>query len=182
MIIFIIVLCGLALLSIYYFNKLVDARNLTEEGWSGVDVQLKRRHDLIPNLVEAVKGYAVHEKGTLEEIINLRSRSRDMAASDEKQKLESGISADLRKIFALVESYPDLKADSNFRELQAALIEVEDGLQFARRYYNGAVRNYNTLIQSFPINIIATAAGHKVKDFFEIENSTERNAPNVQFN
>lgn len=170
-----------AVVAAFYFNKLVNARNLVEEGWSGVDVQLKRRHDLIPNLVEMVKGYAKHEQQTLEEVVSLRNQSKGLPPSEQKQNIESGISTDLRKIFAIVEAYPDLKADKNFRSLQDALVEIEDALQYSRRYYNGAVRHYNILVQSFPSNLIAGAFKYETRNFFEIDLATERNTPDVSF-
>lgn len=172
----------LAVLFVYFYNKLIRCGNLVDEGWSGIDVQLKKRHDLIPNLVEIVKGYAGHEKETLEEVVRLRGESSSKNDIADKEKVENTISGDLKKIFALVEAYPDLKADKNFRSLQQSLVEIEDALQYSRRYYNGAVREYNILIQSFPSNLIASSFSFQPRKFFELEFATERNTPDVKFN
>jgi LemA protein len=175
-----ILACILALVT-YYYNKLVSLKNIVAEGWSGIDVQLKRRHDLIPNLVEIVKGYAGHEKETFEEVVRLRGESRQTNDPADKSLLENNISTDLKKIFALVEAYPNLKADANFRKLQDTLVEVEDSLQFSRRYYNGAVRAFNTLVQSFPSNLIARLFAYQPMKFFELEYATERKTPDISF-
>jgi len=161
------------------FNSLVKLRNLKEEAWSGIDVQLKRRHDLLPNLVETVKGYASHEQSTLEEVTRLRSQSE--ASNDVKEigEIERNISKDIKKIFALVEDYPDLKANEGFLKLQENLSEIEDQLQFARRYYNGTIRNYKIKLQSFPSSIVAGIASFKDAEFFEIEYATERSTPEL---
>jgi LemA protein len=161
------------------YNRLIRARNLVNEGWSGIDVQLKRRHDLVPNLVETVKGYASHEKGVLEDVTRLRAELN--GGAPETGENETRLSHSIKTLFAVAESYPELKADKNFRELQKQLAEVEDQLQFARRYYNGAVRNYNIQVESFPGNIIASLFGFKRQDFFQIEYATERSAPDVDF-
>jgi len=181
MTILVVILGCIAGLVIYFFNKLVNAKNIVAEGWSGIDVQLKKRHDLIPNLVEVVKGYAIHEKQTLEEIVRLRGESREKSDPSDKSQVENTISTDLKKIFALVESYPDLKADANFRKLQGSLVDIEDALQFSRRYYNGAVRDYNTLVQSFPSNLIAGFFKYQTMKFFELEYATERSNPDISF-
>lgn len=169
-----------AVILMVLYNRLVHRRNLVSEGWSGMDVQLKRRHDLIPGLVEIVKGYASHEQETLEEVTRLRQVSQITSDIGEKGAVESGITADIKKIFALVESYPDLKADQNFRNLQTALTETEENLQYARRYYNGTVRDLNVLVQSFPTNLVAKLFGFKEAGFFEIEDAAERQSPSVQ--
>jgi LemA protein len=168
-------------LTVLFYNRLVRYRFLMNEGWSGIDVQLKRRHDLIPNLVEMVKAYAGHEKQTLEDVTKLRDLSRNEQDISQKSGIENNISNDLKKVFALVESYPNLKADQNFRKLQDSLTEIEDSLQYARRYYNGTVRDYNIGVQSFPSNILAQAFGFKSAAFFEIEYATERQTPDIKF-
>jgi len=163
------------------FNGLVRLRNMVREGWSGIDVQLKRRTDLIPNLVETVKAYAAHERGLFEEVTQRRASS--IAASDVQGQAsaERALSGSLGRLFALAEAYPQLKADQNFLELQKQLAETEDQIQLARRYYNGAVRNLNIAIQSFPPVLIAGPLGFKEEPFFELENRAEGQAPQIAF-
>ena len=175
----IIVLAASALIIIY--NTFIRRKNLAAEAWSGIDVQLKRRYDLIPNLIETVKGYMQHERGLLEEITGLRSKA--MGAEDLKNKAqaENALSSVLKSLFAVAESYPDLKASQNFIDLQKNLADIEDQLQLARRYYNGTVRDFNIIVESFPSNIIASVFGFKNLEFFEIEESSERAAPKIKF-
>jgi LemA protein len=163
------------------FNRLVRQRNVVREGWSGIDVQLKRRTDLVPNPVEAVKGYAAHERSLFEEIASRRAAS--VAASDVggQANAERALSGSLGKLMAVAEAYPDLKANQNFLELQKELSEVEDHIQMARRYYNGAVRNLNISIQSFPDVIVARSLGFREEPFFELESRAEAAAPQVGF-
>ncbi len=149
------------------FNRLIRDRNLLKEAWSGIDVQLKRRADLVPALVEVVKGYAGHEKKLFTDVASLRT----------PKEVVDG----LKSIFVLVESYPNLKADKNFLDLQKNLSDIEDGLQYARRYYNGTVRNYNTRVQTFPSLLLAKPFGFKEGPFFEVEYVTERKNPDVAF-
>lgn len=179
------VLPGLILFAGIYgvllYNKLVRSAQLVSEAWSGIDVQLKRRHDLIPNLVEIVKGYGRHEQTTLEEIVKLRNLSQSTSDASEKSKIEASLGQNLKSLFAIVEAYPELKADTNYRKLHESLSECEDQLQYARRYYNGAVRNLNILVQSFPSNLIASRFGFKAGTFFEIQYATERSVPDVKF-
>ncbi|MBF0253266.1 MAG: LemA family protein [Candidatus Omnitrophica bacterium] len=163
------------------FNRLVRNRELMREAWSGIDVQLKRRHDLIPNIIDTVKGYALHESKVLEKLTELRSKATKIPDGKEKSDLENNIAGALKTMFILIEAYPDLKADKSYLELQNNLIEIEDQLQLARRYYNGTVRNYNILIQSFPSNIIARTFNYKEAVFFEIKYATERKVPDVHF-
>jgi LemA protein len=151
------------------------------EGWSGIDVQLKRRYDLIPNLVETVKGYATHEEGTLAKVVELRNAAGQATTAAEKAPIETALTGMLRQVFALAEAYPDLKANQNFLDLQEQLSEIEEQIQFSRRYYNGAARDMNILVQSFPSNLIANAFNFSAADYFEIELATEREAPKVQF-
>jgi LemA protein len=177
------VVVAVAIYAIIVFNRLVRLRQMANEAWSGIDVQLKRRSDLVPNLVETVKGYAAHERSVLEEVTALRGAARDVLADDVvgRAKAETALSAGLGKLFALAEAYPDLKASVNFLELQRQLAALEDDLQMARRYYNGAARNLNVEVQSFPSSVIAGACGFTTRAFFELPDASERNAPQVQF-
>ena len=179
--IFLILLGLLAFVAITIYNSLVRKRNMVKEGWSGIDVQLKRRANLIPNLVETVKGYVKHEAGLLEDITRLRSLSgRDQSVS-EQGRVESELGRTLGKLFAVAESYPDLKADGNFAGLQEELARIEDEIQMARRYYNGAVRNLNIAVESFPSNLVAAQFGFQQAEFFEIEDDRDREVPRVSF-
>ena len=171
----------MALWAVAIFNKLVKNRNLVLEGWSGIDVQLKRRYDLIPNLVETVKGYAGHEKEVLARVVELRNSAAQAQTASEKAPIENMLTQTLRQLFALAEAYPDLKANQNFLDLQEQLSEIEEQIQFARRYYNGTTRDLNILVQSFPSNFIARTFGFAEADYFEIELATERETPKVQF-
>lgn len=181
-IIAIAVVVAIGLWALVTYNGLVRLKNLVAEGWSGIDAQLKRRFDLIPNLVETVKGYATHERTTLDELARLRS-SAGAQSSDPATRgaAESQISAMIGRVFAVAEAYPELKASANFQSLQNSLAEVEDQIQLARRYYNGTVREFNTTIEQIPSNIIAGAGGFKQAAFFQVENESERAAPKVSF-
>jgi LemA protein len=161
------------------FNLLIRDRNMVREAWSGIDVQLKRRHNLIPNLVETVKGYSNFEKKLLQDLTEKRSMSTMIQKISDKAVAENDLSGMIKSFFAVVENYPDLKAAANFLDLQKQLAEIEDQIQYARRYYNGAVRNYNIRVESFPSNLIASSFGFKGAEFFEIELATEKNAPGV---
>lgn len=165
---------------IIIYNLFVRDRNLIREAWSGIDVQLKRRHNLIPNLVAAVKGYSQHEKSLLEDITQKRSEAVKFENLRDKAPAESDLSGMLKNLFVAVESYPDLKANENFLNLQKQLVEIEDQLQYARRYYNGAVRNYNIRVESFPSNIIAGLLNYKQDNYFEITLATEKATPEVK--
>ena len=167
--------------AIAIYNRLVRQRNVVREGWSGIDVQLKRRTDLIPNLVETVKAYAAHERGVLEDVTAKRASS--IAADDVRRQgeAERALQGSLVRLLALAEAYPDLKANKNFLELQQELTEIEDQLQMARRYYNGAVRNLNISIQSFPDNLIAGPLGFRPEPFFELDDRSAAAAPAVAF-
>ncbi|HTW96963.1 MAG TPA: LemA family protein [Candidatus Methylomirabilis sp.] len=151
------------------YNGLVRGKNRTDEAWSDIDVQLKRRYDLIPNLVETVKGYAAHEKTTLDEVINARNRAMSVTdgASGAKGEAENMLSGALKSVFALAEAYPDLKANQNFLELQRELTDTEDKIQAARRFYNGNVRDFNTSLQVFPSNVINGLLNFKPFEFFQ---------------
>lgn len=152
------------------FNNLVRSRQMVNEAWSGIDVQLKRRSDLVPNLVDAVKGYAAHERSVLEEVTQLRGAARALPQGDvaARAQAEGALSAAIGKLFALAENYPELKASNSFLELQQQLSGLENELQMARRYYNGTVRNLNVLVQSFPSNLIAGLFGFAPREFFEL--------------
>jgi LemA protein len=157
------------------YNNLVQLRTLVEEAWSGIDVQLKKRYDLIPNLVNTVKGYAEHEKDTLEKVTKYRSIAMNAETPKEQIEAENQLSATLKSLFAVSENYPDLKADSSFLNLQAELSDVEDDLEKARRYYNGTVREFNIKIDTFPNNLIAGMLGFSKKPFFEAEPEAREN-------
>lgn len=175
----VIIVLGMAVIVIY--NRLVKLRLLVKEAYSGVDVQLKRRHDLIPNIVQTVKGYSQHERDLFEKVTELRSELSGSKFNEQMQAGEAELSASLRNIFVLAEAYPELKADKNFLGLQEDLTEIEDQLQMARRYYNGTVRNYNTAIQSFPNNMIASGFQFGAEEFFKVQLSSERDVPSVEF-
>lgn len=176
-----LILISIVIWAISIYNSLVQKRMLKEEGWSGVDVQLKRRHDLIGNLVNAVKGYMQHEKGVLEEVVRLRSMSQQATNVADIAAAESGLGQMLGRLFALMENYPDLKASANVMHLQESLASLEDEIQKARRYYNATVRDLNILIQSFPSSIIAQRYGFHEGEFFELDNVAERAVPQVAF-
>jgi len=150
------------------FNSLVTLRNRAKEAWSDIDVQLKRRYDLIPNLVETVKGYATHEKETFEKVIEARAKAMGAQSVKDRAEAENSLSQTLKSIFALAENYPDLKASQNFLELQRELTDTEDKVQASRRFYNGNVRDLNTKIETVPTNIIANMFGFQKMEFFEI--------------
>lgn len=169
------VVLGLVGFVIALYNGLVKLRVLVEEAWSGIDVQLKRRYDLIPNLVETVKGYAKHEKGTFEKIAELRSAAMKTDSVEEKGKIEAELTSTLKTLFAVAENYPQLKADANFLDLQKTLQTIEEEIQGARRYYNGAVREFNLKLAVFPNNLIGGLLGFKNKEFFEAEESEKQN-------
>lgn len=163
------------------YNSLVRKRAMTEESFSGIDVQLKRRSDLIPNLVETVKGYMDHERSTLENITALRARAQTAATPEERIKTESAISGLLGNIMAVAENYPDLRASTNFVNLQGELSAIEGELQLARRYYNGSARDLNIMIDQFPTNVVAMFFHFQKKPYFEIENEADRQVQKVSF-
>lgn len=163
------VLIFIVVLLIGMYNGLVQLRVRSDNAWSDIDVQLKRRHDLIPNLVETVKGYATHEKSTFEDIAKFRSMAMQATAPADKAAAENQLTGALKSLFAVAENYPDLKASAEFTQLQGSLNEVEDTIQNARRYYNAVVRDLNTKIQSFPTNLLAGMFGFQQKQFFEVD-------------
>jgi LemA protein len=179
-----IVLGALALAAVYaigIYNGLVGLRNRSESSWSDIDVQLKRRYELIPNLVETVKGYAGHERTTLESVVAARGKAMQASGAEQRGAAEQGLTQALRQLFALAEAYPELKANQNFLELQRELSGIEDAIQNARRYYNAVVRDLNTKIESFPSNLVAGPFGFLKKAYFELESDAERSAPAVRF-
>jgi LemA protein len=174
---------GIAGYAIVIYNSLVSNRQMVREGWSGIDVQLKRRTDLIPNLMETVKGYMAHERETLDAVVNARAKATSATAAgpEARAKAEGELSAALGRLLAIAEAYPDLKANTTFLEFQTALQGVEDEIQMARRYYNGAVRNLNIQVESFPSNLVANAFKFEQAEYFELENEAERAVPQVKF-
>jgi LemA protein len=174
------VLVVIAVVLVGMYNTLVQLRVRCDSAWSDIDVQLKRRHDLIPNLVETVKGYAVHEKGTFENIAKFRSMAMQATAPADKAAAENQLTGALKSLFAVAENYPQLKASENFTQLQGALSTLEDTIQNARRYYNAVVRDLNTKIQSFPTNILAGMFGFQARQFFEVAEA-DREPVSVKF-
>lgn len=178
---FLIVLAALVLWAVMLYNSFVRLNNNTNEAWSDIDVQLKRRHDLIPNLIETVKGYMGHENNVLTAVTNARAQALTSQGATDSAKAENVLSGTLKSLFAVAESYPDLKANTNFLELQRELSDTENKIQAARRFYNGTVRDMNSAIQVFPGNIISQMFNFKQRDFFELDESTERETPQVKF-
>lgn len=167
----------LTVAAIWMFNRLVRNRNLVAEAWAGIDVQLQKRSELVPNLVQTVRGYAAHESAVFEEVVQTRNSGETQVGKRAKQ--ETALSRSLARLFALVEDYPDLKASEGFQQLHTSLVEIEEHLQYARRYYNGAVRDNNNLVESFPSNIVAKIFKFTQAEFFEIELASQRNVPDV---
>ena len=167
----------LVVAAIWMYNRLIRNRNLIGEAWAGIDVQLQKRSELVPNLVQTVKGYASHESAVFEEVVQIRNSGDTQVSTRAKQ--ETALSRSLGRLFALSEDYPDLKASEGFQQLHTSLVEIEEHLQYARRYYNGAVRDNNNLVESFPSNIIANIFKFKQAEFFEIELASQRSAPDV---
>ena len=178
--IILIVVAIIVLWIILVFNRLVTLRNRTKEAWSDIDVQLKRRYNLIPNLVETVKGYAAHERELFEKVTKARAMAMQAQTVKEKGEAENMLSGTLKSLFAVAENYPDLKASTNFLELQRELRDTEDKIQASRRFYNTNVRDLNIKVESFPTNIVAGLLGFKKRDFFEAEGG-EREVPKVNF-
>lgn len=175
--ILLVIIAVLAVLVIGIYNGLIRLRNKVREAWSDIDTQLKRRYDLIPNIVETVKGYAQHESGTFEKITEARNKAMQAQNIHEKEEAENMLSSTLKSIFALAENYPDLKANQNFLQLQNTLKEIEEHIQMSRRYYNGTVRDFNTKIEVFPNNLLASPFGFKREEFFQ---ATEEEKGNVE--
>ncbi len=176
-----VVVLGLVGLVVGIYNALVKLRIQCENAWSQIDVQLKRRYDLIPNLVQTVKGYASHERETLENVTKARQQAIDASSVQEQGIAENMLSGALRQLFALSEAYPDLKANQNFMQLQEELVSTENKIGYARQHYNDTVSRYNTKVQSFPSNIFANMFGFQQREFFEVETAEMRDAPQVSF-
>jgi LemA protein len=179
------IIIAIVVIALFYgvsvYNKLVRNRTMMEEGWSGIDIQLKKRHDLIPNLIETVKGYASHEKETLNQVIEARNSALKAEGISAQKTAEKQLNSALANIFALGEAYPDLKANTNFIQLQEELANIESDIEKSRRYYNATVRGNNIMIESFPSNIVANMGNFDMGEFFEIEDSGERDNPKVKF-
>jgi len=171
------VLGGLAIL---IFNRLIRLRQLSDNAWADIDVQLKRRHDLIPSVVAVVKGHAAYEKGTLEAVVQARGQALAATGPAARARAEEPLEGSLHRIFAIAEAYPELKAVASFAELQRTLTEIEDHLQSARRYYNAVVRDFNTGIEQFPANLVAGIAGFRPREFFGLDDASERAVPRVE--
>jgi LemA protein len=185
MVVVIIIVALILLLGLIYIlarNGIIRLRNQCDEAWSGIDVQLKRRHDLIPNLVESVKGYASHERETFEKVTQARAAAMQASGPAEASKAESQLTAALGGLRVVAEQYPQLRATENFQQLQRNLTELEDEIQASRRIYNSNVQTYNTKIQVFPNSVIANSRGFQPKEFFEIENAADREPVEVSFN
>jgi LemA protein len=179
--IFLAVVILLVWLTIVTYNRLVSLRQRSEEAWSDVDVQLKRRTDLVPNLVETVKGYAGHERSTLDEVIRARGVALTAATPEARGRAEGQLTGALRQLFALVESYPELKANESFQSLQLSLSDIEHTIQDSRRYFNAVVRDLNTAVESFPSNVLASLFGFAQREYFELDRPEEREVPRVSF-
>ena len=175
------VLAILLAAAVLLYNRLVRLRNTLRASWSDIDVLLKKRYDLVPNLVEAVKGYAAHEKRTLESVTEARARAMRAAGPSDKAREENAFTDALQSLFALAEGYPDLKASPGFLDLQRQLVEVENEIEYARRYYNAVVRDYNTMTEAFPSNFVASGFGFAPEKFFELSSPGERERVDVTF-
>lgn len=184
-IILIIIIGGLALAGVLWviatYNGLVRLRNQLENAWAQIDVQLKRRYDLIPNLVETVKGYAKHERETLEKVIQARNFAMNAKGVGERAQAENILTSTLKSLFAVSEAYPDLKANQNFLRLQEELTSTENKIAFARQFYNDSVQGFNTRLQTFPTNLVAGLFGFARREFFEVREEAVREAPKVSF-
>lgn len=181
LIIIAVVLGALVLWAVGIFNNLVQLRESTKNGWSQIDVQLKRRHDLIPNLVQTAKGYMAHERQTLENVIKARQQAVDASSLRDKQAAENFLTGTLRSLFAVSENYPNLKADAQMRQLHEELVTTENKIAFARQYYNDEVNRLNTAVQSFPDAVVANMFQFQTREFFEIEDASEKKVPEVKF-
>ena len=170
-----------ALLIVSMYNGLIRLKNQTDEAWADIDVQLKRRYDLIPNLVSTIKGYAAHESGAFETITQARASALGSTTPGAKAQAENALAGTLKSLFAVAEAYPDLKANENFLKLQDELTDTENKVQAARRFYNGNVRDFNTKLQTFPTNIFGGMLGFIKREYFEITSANEREVPTVAF-
>lgn len=181
LIIVLVIVAILVFVFIGAYNKLVGLRNGVESSWRQVDVQLQKRYDLVPNLVETVKGYAKHEQETLEKVIQARNMAMNASGVHDQQEAENFLTGTLKSLFALSENYPDLKANQNFLMLQQELASIENKIAYSRQHYNDVVRGYNTLQQQFPSNLVAGMAGCRPAEYFELEAEAAREAPKVSF-
>ncbi len=179
--IFLAIIIVLAFWLIGTYNGLITLKIQTDEAWSDIDVQLKRRYDLIPNLIATVKGYAAHEAGTFEKVTQARANAMSAQGAHDKAVAENELAGTLKSLFAVAEAYPELKANENFAKLQDELSDTENKVQAARRFYNGNVRDFNTKLQVFPTNIVGNMLGFIKREFFELTNEAERAVPQVQF-
>ena len=179
--IFLIVVGGVVFYAVSLYNQLVKLRNGSESAWSDIDVQLKRRYELIPNLVETVKGYAEHEQSTFKEVTKARSEAMQASGPEAKATAEGTLTRTLKSLFAVAEAYPELRANQNFLSLQEELSSLENAIQNARRYYNAVVRDLNTRCEAFPSNLVANNFGFEKKEYFELDAPEERTAPSVSF-
>lgn len=180
MLLVLIVVAAIGLV-IFTYNRMIKMRNQAEEAWSDIDVQLKRRYNLIPNIVESVKGYAAHEESVFTKVTEARTSAINASSRQEQAKAEDMLSGALKSLFAVAENYPELKANENFMQLQTELVDTEDKIQAARRFYNGTVRDYNTSLQVFPSSMIAQMFKFEAKEFFEVEDAKEKEAVQVSF-
>jgi LemA protein len=182
LIVVLLIVVGLGFFVVSVYNGLVRARNEVKNAWSSIDVQLKRRHDLIPNLLETVKGYAAHERGTLDAVVKARQQAVSFTGSvEERGNVENMLTQSLRSLFAVAEAYPDLKANQNFIKLQEELSGTENKIGFARQYYNDATMRYKNRIEMFPSNVIAGIFNFQPEPFFQVEEAAERAVPQVKF-
>ena len=180
-IIILVIIIILAIVFIALYNNLVKLRQRVQNAWAQVDVQLKRRYDLIPNLVNTVKGYATHEQGTFEKITQARAAAISANTVADQAQAENTLTESLKSLFAVAEAYPELKANTNFIQLQTELSDTENKIAYARQFYNDIVQKFNTAIQVFPANLFAGMMGFKITDYFEIEEVQEKNPPKVEF-
>lgn len=176
----VVLVFGLAYIVLAY-NSLVRQRNQVKEAWSDIDVQLKRRYNLIPNLVESVKAYARHEREAFESVTQARARALGARNPHEHAEAENMLSSTLKTLFAVAENYPDLKANTNFLELQRELADTENKIQAARRFYNTTIRDYNTALEAFPSNLIASLFSFKHEEYFELDDEAARSVPKINF-
>jgi len=181
MYIVLLVIIAVAVGGVVLYNRLIRSRNRVDTAWSDIDVQLQRRHDLIPRLVTAVDQYAKYERATLQAVTELRAEAMRVTDVDARGKAEENLSTGIQRLIALAENYPDLKANENFLSLQSELVETEDYLQFARRYYNGSVRDYNTMTETVPSNFVASIFGFDIRNFFQKSSDDAGNVPLIEF-
>lgn len=181
LVIIIIVVVLLLLFFVYQYNGLIRLRNRVDNAWSQIDVQLKRRHDLIPNLIETVKGYAAHEQGTFEKVVQARNAAMSAQGPEQSAQAENVLTGALKSIFALAEAYPDLKANQNFLAMQEELTSTEDRISYARQFYNDSVLKFDNKLETFPANTIGGMFGFKPREYFKTDDPTDREVPKVQF-